>query len=223
MQRALCGLLNKITAANFDAISDAILQWAVCVERTDDAASLDTLALYIISRGISDESRMELYAQLCQKIVDELQGERSRWRKVDPYSVGNPFHSFETTIQILARTQFERIASEGSAQALFALARFLGELLVHGILAASDVESIIEVLLSETERNDEDCAVALCRLLSRVVQAPDASGIIDSLAVVDGIERVLQEDTISFKTRFLIMVRCDCAVLACFLIVVVVF
>ncbi|KAH9941933.1 hypothetical protein B0H21DRAFT_752170 [Amylocystis lapponica] len=205
MKRALCSLLNKMTATNFDAISDAILQWAVAVERTDDAADLEILARWIVQRGIFDELHLELYAKLCQKIVDELQSERGRWRKVDPYSLGNPFRSFEGAVQGLARSEFEHIASEGSARALFALARFMGELLVHGVLAAGDIEGILDVLFAETERNDEDCAVALCRLLSRVVQAPDASRIIDELAVIDGIERVLQEDTISFKTRFLMM------------------
>ncbi|KAI0918972.1 hypothetical protein AcV5_002012 [Taiwanofungus camphoratus] len=205
LQRKLCGLLNKITAVNFDGISNKVVKHATSIERGGDPANLNVLAFQILRQGISDATRVEVYGSLCQKIMDELEGDRIRWRRVDLYHLGDPIHSFEAAMQVHTRREFDCIIAEGRLEDLHALTRFLGELLVHGVLTPEDVEGIISFLLVETEKNNEDCAVALCRFLLRVFRAPDASRIFNALAIAEGLERVLQEDSISLKIRYSMM------------------
>ena len=77
MRHKSCGLLNKLTQSNFDNICTKLVDWAVAVERTGDSRVLDVLVHDIFSRGVADHVRSRLYASLCQRIIDELEGERS--------------------------------------------------------------------------------------------------------------------------------------------------
>ncbi|CCL99196.1 uncharacterized protein FIBRA_01211 [Fibroporia radiculosa] len=179
------------------------------VERTADPVLLDALAAQILERGLTDSLRPELYGGLCQRIVDELEGERNRWRMVELYHVGNPIHSFETAIQAQALAEIDRIVVHGSDEQLRVAARFLGELLVHGVLLPQDVGETIETLTTGAENNNEGHALALVAFLSPIFHAPDAIRLLESLVAIDGLEHILQEDSISLKIRYVIMNALD--------------
>lgn len=206
MRRQICALLNKLAPANFDNISDEVVSWALKIERSDNPVVLNTLVYLIFQRGILDGQRIELYAKLCQKIVDELEGERSRWKTVDVYYVGNPFLSFEMAMQILVQREFDRVALQRSAKELRCVASFVGELLVHGVLSSEDVNNMLELLFTKTANNSEEHTGILCSLLGRIIRAADASQLIEALSVIERVERVLQEGMLSSKVRFMLMV-----------------
>ncbi|OBZ69664.1 hypothetical protein A0H81_10449 [Grifola frondosa] len=74
VQRRLRGLLNKITAANFDSISDNVVALAASVERTGDTRSINIFAYSLVERSILNENLTGVLVKLCQKLVDELEG-----------------------------------------------------------------------------------------------------------------------------------------------------
>ncbi|EMD33124.1 hypothetical protein CERSUDRAFT_126293 [Gelatoporia subvermispora B] len=108
LRRQLCGLLNKINHANYESVSSKIVACAAMVERTDPTL-LHQVAQNILQRVLCDPSRITLYADLCQMIVGDLEEERTRWRKVDAYYLGNALHSFETSLQDLRGRRSQRV------------------------------------------------------------------------------------------------------------------
>ena len=206
MRRKLCGLLNKLTRANFDTICDALVAWVARIDRIGDSDALDVFVRTIFDRGLADYVRCNLYASLCQRIVDELEGERGHWKKVDVYHLGNPVHSFETDIRLLAHDELHRILNTKEPQELVESMAFAAELLVHGVLVAEDLREVVDDLFHRAERNDEERAIALCRFLSRLVCAFDAYRVLSSLEVVERMEHVLKADTLSPRTRYMLMV-----------------
>ncbi|OBZ69665.1 hypothetical protein A0H81_10448 [Grifola frondosa] len=110
-------------------------------------------------------------------------------------------HSIEGSLQVHALRKFEDAMMQGRIPDFFALARFVGELTVNGIVFATDLEGVLDLLFSRTEGNDDDHAVALCRFLSPIVVAPEASQCLEALSIVGRIENVLEEDAISQKIQ----------------------
>ncbi|KAI0783069.1 hypothetical protein C8Q75DRAFT_484826 [Abortiporus biennis] len=209
-RRTLCGLLNKLTTWKFDSISDKIVHLAVSIERTDDSKILDVFVRDIFRRGITDTIHMDLYVALCQKIMDELEGERSLWRRVDVFHVGNPLNCFETNLRLLVQYEFDRIFQiQEDSTALFSHASFVGELLVEALLLVNDVQGMLDTLFNQIlhgDKNERDrAAVAVYRFLLPIVRAFNAFPMLDALEVVAKIEAVLKTNTISSKTRFLMM------------------
>ncbi|KAF7799900.1 hypothetical protein EIP86_011142 [Pleurotus ostreatoroseus] len=205
MRHKSCGLLNKLTQSNFDSICTKLVDWAVAVERTGDSRVLDVLVHDIFSRGVTDHVRSRLYASLCQRIIDELEGERSRWKKVDVYYLGNPVHTFETDIRLLAHKEFQTVVATDDPKVLMRSMSFAGELLVHGVILSEDLQDIVDVLFDKAECNDEERTIALCRFLSRLVSAFDAYRVLNSLNVVYRLEGALKKATLSYRTRYLLM------------------
>lgn len=207
MCHSLCGLLNRLTKLNFDAVCDKVVYWATSVDRVGDLQALECLVRTVFAHALADPIRCKLYAALCQRVIDELEGERSLWKKVDVYHLGNPIRSFETDIRLLAHDELHRILGVDDIPLLHSAVSFAGELLVHGIIVPDDVQEIVDTLFNHAERNDEERTVALCRFLARVVCAFDAYRLLSSLHVVEKIEQVLAKERLSHKTRFLLMVR----------------
>lgn len=211
MCRTLRGLLNKIAKANFESISDKIVQLAISVEKTENPQVLDTFVRTIFKSGIVDGIRVDVYATLCQKIVDELEGERGRWKRVDLFHLGNPMDCFETSFRLLSQYEFDRIITGESLDNLLAFMAFVGELLVEGVVFPDDVHGMLDTLFRHAV-HDDGYAVAIYRFLARVVGAFNASQVLEPLMIVLRIEALLEEN-ITVKARYLMMVGAN--LLAC--------
>ncbi|KAI0090731.1 hypothetical protein BDY19DRAFT_730973 [Irpex rosettiformis] len=205
LSRTLCGYLNKLTGRNFNVIAYRIARLAWAVELSEDRSALDIFVRAVFLRGATDEHRQDLYALLCQRIVYTLETERSLWRKVDILHIGNPFQSFETAITLLVLDEFNRERGSHIPEGLERLMRFVGELLVHGVLASTDVSDILVSLLEGVKRNDEHLAVVTCRFLSPITAAFNTLHILQSLQASILLEQVLKEDGLSPKVRYLMM------------------
>ncbi|KAI0692097.1 hypothetical protein BC835DRAFT_1278240 [Cytidiella melzeri] len=205
LSKTLCGLLNKLATRNFDAIANRIAQLTWSIELSEDRDALEAFVRAVFHRGATEETRQVIYALLCQRVVDVLEAERSRWRKVDILHIGNPFRSFETMISLLAIDEFNRTLAANTPGELEGLMRFLGELLVHGVLVSNDVGDLLASLIDGVRHNDEHLAVVLCRFLSPITSAFNALHILGTLHVADLIKQVLKEDGLSPKVRYLMM------------------
>lgn len=218
MRRNLCGLLNKLTKTNFEPISDRIVRLAVSVERTDDDDILDAFVQQIFSRGILDSIHVDLCASLCQKIMDDLEAERSLWRRVDLFHLGNPMKCFETSLRLLSQYEFDRLVDSGfhcrgDWDRIATFSEFVGELLVGGVLLSNDVTAILDFLFHNAPLASPDpdgsgeYAVAICRFLHPILKAFNAFALLEPLAVVARLEYVLQDGShLSLKARFMLMV-----------------
>lgn len=206
MPRELCGLLNKVTKANFDAICDRVVRWAVAVEADGNRAALDAFVQIVFARGVRDPARMELYVALCVRIVDELESERNLWKRVDLYHVGNPLCSFETVIRLTPSTEFQGSLAAEDMHTMFSLLAFLGELLVQGILFVEDVLDILGVLLDRARKSDPSAAIGLRRFLRPVLKAFNAAHILTSLEMTQRIQYALQSQELSNMVRYILLV-----------------
>lgn len=204
MRRKLCGVLNKITDSNFESMSDRIVPLAVSVERSENSELLDTFVRMIFQRGLSDTRFTDVYVNLCQKIVDELEGERSQWRRVDLFHIGNPMVCFETSLRVLSQYEFDRIVDSGDLETLLIFSKFVGGLFTEGVLYVSDVQSILDDLFARA-RYSNGHSVAIRRFLSPVLDAFNASQFLDLLAIFPRVENILQEGKISSMTRYIMM------------------
>ncbi|KAI0365581.1 hypothetical protein BV20DRAFT_1038864 [Pilatotrama ljubarskyi] len=205
IRRSICGLLNKVTRRTIDNIAAGFAGLVARIERSGDPAVIETCARIVVQRCVADPSRVDFVATMVQRAVDEAEGEDLRWRSVDPYHLGNPAASFHSALKTAVLSHSQLAASSGHSEEAFALSAFLGELLVLGALCCEDVEDVVKGLFMETTRNSEVHCLALCRILRRVVTSTEASQIIDGLLLVDAIEGVLEEDTISLKIRYMMM------------------
>ncbi|KAK7691740.1 hypothetical protein QCA50_005140 [Cerrena zonata] len=204
MHRKLCGILNRLTPSNFEAQSNRLVQLAILVEKTEDSDLLDAFVRKIFRCGLSQPSLTDVYVELCQKVVDELEGERSRWRKVDVFHIGNPMVSFDTSLKLLVQYEFDRIVDSGDFRSLKTYATLVGGLLVGGVLLPNDVQGILDDLFQRTLVND-DHTVAICRFLGPVLDAFSASQFLDLLGVFGHVEHILRQEKVSPKTRYLML------------------
>lgn len=207
MARELCGALNRITRANFDALSDRVVRWAVAVEADGRRAALDTFVRAIFARGVRDPARMELYVALCVRIVDELEGERNMWKRVDLYHVGNPLCSFETVIRLMPGAELQSALAGDDIDSVFSLLAFLGELLVQGTLYAEDVLDVLGVVLERARTGDENATIGLRRFLRPVLKAFNALHILNSLEISQKLQYVLQAPALPNMVRYILLVR----------------
>ncbi|EIW54496.1 uncharacterized protein TRAVEDRAFT_132644 [Trametes versicolor FP-101664 SS1] len=209
VRRTTCGLLNKVAGATFDAIAGRFVDVVVRAERRGDATAVEACAGLIVQRCVADPPRLNLYARMVQRAVDEAEGEDLRWRGVDPYYLVNPAASLQSTLRTAVLDELQlALASDGSEDAL-TLAAFVGELLTLGVLSCGDVQDLVNLLFTETGKSSDHHCIALCRILRRVVSSTEASPIVDGLSLVEHIESVLEEDTISLKIRYIMMDMLD--------------
>ena len=195
-----------MTKTNFDRVSDRVVRWAVVIEADGDHAALDAFVQSIFRRGVQDPSRCELYVALCVRIVDELESERNLWKRVEPYHIGNPLHSFETVLRLMPNACFRRAPPQGSSEVLFLLA-FTGELLVQGVLYVEDTQDIVASLVDGAGQNNPDAAIGLRRFLAPVMKAFNAMHILTILGMTQKLEDVLHTPDLSNMVRFTTQVR----------------
>jgi hypothetical protein len=206
MQRNLCGLLNRVTKANFDAISDKTVRWAVDIEADGNQAALDAFVQFVFCCGVRDPARRELYVALCVRVVDELESERNLWKRVDPYHVGNPLRSFETVIRLMPNVQFQRAVARRDPSDLFSLVTLVAELLVQGILYAEDTQDILGFLLDLAGKGDANAALGIRRFLGPIVKAFNAVHLLTLLEITPRIEQILQVPNLSNMVHFTLQV-----------------
>lgn len=208
--RKLCGLLNKLTRYNFDLIAERVAQVAVTIERGGNPTILDAFMQTLFLRGVQDPARAELYVALCVRVVDELESERALWRRVDLYHVGNTLHSFETALRLAPLAEFRRYHTARDWKSLFALLAFLGDLLVHGMLYATDLHDIMTMLFDLARHGDPDATIALCRFTHRVAKAFNANQVLECLQIAPHIDNILHQEGLPNMVRYLFMVRSSC-------------
>ncbi|EKM53424.1 uncharacterized protein PHACADRAFT_125148 [Phanerochaete carnosa HHB-10118-sp] len=209
MTREICGLLNRVTRANFDAVSDRIARWAIVIEADGSRAALDTFVQTVFARGVRDPARMELYVALCVRIIDELEGERNLWKRVDLYHVGNPLCSFETVIRLMPSAKFQGALVSGDTDNMLFLLVFLGELLVQGILYVEDVQDVLGAVLERVRKGDGNAAIGLRRFLRPVLKAFNAIHILNSLETTQKIQYVLQTPGLPNMIRYILLSLLD--------------
>jgi len=73
-------------------------------------------------------------------------------------------------------------------------------------LPIADVQDLVHQLSTLAEQGQESSAIALSRLYRRVAGEQDGMYILEQLGASGSIERVLEEDIITPKARYLLMV-----------------
>ncbi|KAI0629040.1 hypothetical protein C8Q77DRAFT_1161681 [Trametes polyzona] len=212
VRRTMCGFLNKVSSATLEPLSSRFADLVVRVERSGDAALVEACAGLIVQRCVADPDalRIGLLAKMVQRAADEAEGEDLRWRNVDPYHLGNPAVSLQTTLKTAVLDEcLHALTLSGREGDSLALAAFVGELLVLGVLSSGDVQELVGLLFLETGKSSDHHCIALCRILRRVVSSTEASSLIDGLSLVDLIEGILEEDTLSFRIRYMMMDMLD--------------
>ncbi len=207
VRRKICGLLNRVAPANVDRIADRFAKVVNDVERSRQSSVVHSCAKMLIERCLKDPLRIALVARLVQRAVDEAEGESLGWRSVDPYYLEDLTDSIYMTLKTTLLEQLDIKLRHGQEREACALSTFLGELLVLGVISCDDVQDVLLALFTGTAQNSDLSCVVLCRTLRRIAASTEASHIIDALGLVDHIESVLEEDTISVKIRYMVMVR----------------
>ncbi|KAI0332955.1 hypothetical protein GY45DRAFT_1298028 [Cubamyces sp. BRFM 1775] len=209
LRQAVCGLLNKVTSSKLEHIAGRFVELVVRAERSGDPTVVKALCHLIVQRCVLDPSLITLVAKMVERAVDELEGEDLRWRDVYPLYRVAPASSFPSNMRSIIPFDLEVALAQDRASDAFALSSFAGELLVSHVLQWDDVPELVTWMFTETARNSDTHCVALCRMLRRIVFSTEASSLINSLSVVPLIEGVLEEDTISFKIRYMMMALHD--------------
>ena len=215
IRRALCGLLNKVTSANIGRIADQFSLLAIRAERSGDASLVRSFGMMLVERCIRDPSRTTLMATLVQRAADESEGESLRWRSVDPYYLEDPSTNVSNALRAVLIEVLEAMSSHDRESEAWALSMLLGELLVRGALSVDDIQDTIHLLFKRTTEGSELSCIALCRILRRISASTEASHLVDALDLVGRIESVLEEDTISVRMRYMMMVGDSRALLLC--------
>ncbi|KAI0827891.1 hypothetical protein BC628DRAFT_1418001 [Trametes gibbosa] len=205
MRRTICGLFNKVTATTLDRIGGRFSETIVRAERSGDAEAMEVCAVLLVQRCLADPPRLGLFASMVQRAVDEAEGEDLRWRGVDPYHLGNPAGSLQSTLRTAVLDELQLALGSGRLQDSLALSAFVGELLILGVVCCGDVQDLVDALFAETGKSSDPHCIALCRILRRVVSSTEASSIVEGLSLVEHIESILEEDTISFRIRYMMM------------------
>lgn len=216
MRNELHGLLNKVADANLDPIAHRIGSLAIAVERTDDADILDAFVRIIYQHASLDTLHTSIYVAICQRILDKLEKERDRWRKVELYHLGNPVHCFETSLQSRCQEVFEAILDKGDAAALCTFAGFVGGLLADTLLFPTHVERMVDALFKDAVGDVNGSLSALCRFLAPVIASFKATELLNSLAIDERAQNALVETEIhSPRVWFTMKVRCTMTSFSC--------
>lgn len=206
LRQTVCGLLNKVTSTTLEHTAGRFANLVVRAERSGDPVVVETLCDLIVSRCVEDPQLITLVAKMVERAIDETEGEDLRWRDVYPLHRVALAASFQSNLKRAILDGIQLALAQGRASDAFALSSFVGELLVSGVLRSDDVQELVTSMFSETAQNSDTHCVALCRMLRRVVASTEASSLIDGLSLMPLVEGVLEEDTLSFKIRYMIMV-----------------
>ncbi|KAF8071537.1 armadillo-type protein [Lyophyllum atratum] len=72
VDRKVKGLLNKLTMAKFDSISDQIIAWANRSEKEKDGRTLNQVIRLVFEKATDEAMWSEMYARLCRKMMERI-------------------------------------------------------------------------------------------------------------------------------------------------------
>lgn len=204
-QRKICGLLNKLNVTNFDSVSTKLIERLTDCGRRGCAEIIEAFAVSIALRAVEDTQRSSLYAYLCKRVDRELEMEDRRWTWLNDGTRQLSHPSFASILIEACESRFTQALDEQAAH-LFPLIEFIGDLLLDGVLPITDVQDLVQQLFNLAEQGQEGSAIALSRLCRRVAREQEGMHILEQLGASGSIERVLEEDIITPKARYLLMV-----------------
>lgn len=207
-QRKICGLLNKLNVTNFDSVSTKLIERLTDCGRRGCAEIIEAFAVSIALRAVEDTQRSSLYAYLCKRVDRELEMEDRRWTWLNDGTRQLSHPSFASILIEACESRFTQALDEQAAH-LFPLIEFIGDLLLDGVLPIADVQDLVQQLFSLAEQGQEGSAIALSRLCRRVAREQEGMHILEQLGASGSIERVLEEDIITPKARYLLMAVVD--------------
>ncbi|KAG1794372.1 uncharacterized protein HD556DRAFT_427879 [Suillus plorans] len=207
-QRKICGLLNKLNVTNFDSVSTKLIERLTDCGRRGCAEIIEAFAVSIALRAVEDTQRSSLYAYLCKRVDRELEMEDRRWTWLNDGTRQLSHPSFASILIEACESRFTQALDEQAAH-LFPLIEFIGDLLLDGVLPITDVQDLVQQLFSLAEQGQEGSAIALSRLCRRVAREQEGMHILEQLGASGSIERVLEEDIITPKARYLLMAVVD--------------
>lgn len=207
-QRRICGLLNRLNVSNFDSVTTQLTERLTNCRRFGGTETIEAFADSIALRAVEDTQRSSIYAYLCRRIDRELDTEDRRWTWLNDGTRQSSHPSFASILVGTCERRFARALDEGVFQ-LFPLMEFMGDLLLDGVFAVADVQDLVDQLFTLAEQGQEDSAVALSRFCRRVARELDGMHILEQLGASGSIERVLEEDIITPKARYLLMAVVD--------------
>ncbi|KAG8720850.1 hypothetical protein FRC09_008886 [Ceratobasidium sp. 395] len=175
-------LLNKFTTADFDLVSDHILQRVNKSEPEEGNSTLIHLAELVFEKAKNGAAFSEMYARLCRKLVDQVSlniREETIWD-----SGGKPIAGgllFRERLEDLCQQSFRHELSNeangaGNRRLSLGLVRFMGESFEQGLLAERIMHECIEKLLSNTSNPRERQVEGLYELLRTVGPSLDTAG-----------------------------------------------
>lgn len=204
-QRRICGLLNKLNVTNFDSVATNLIEHLTNCRRRGGVETIEAFADSIALRAIEDGQRSSLYAYLCRRVDGELEMEDRRWTWLNDGTRQSSHPSFTSILVDACESRFTQALDE-RATCLFPLVEFIGDLLLDGVLPIADVQDLVDQLFTLAEQGQEGSAIALSRLCRRVAREQEGAYILEQLGASGSIERVLEEDIITPKARYLLMV-----------------
>jgi hypothetical protein len=204
-QRKICSLLNKLNVSNFDSMATKLIESLTSCRRRGGVETIEAFADSIVLRAVEDTRRSSLYAYLCRRIDRELEMEDRRWTWLNDGTRQSSHPSFASILVGTCECKFTRALDERVSE-LFPLMEFIGDLLLDGVIAIADVQDLVDQLFILAEQGQEDSAVVLSRFCRRVTQEPEGMYILEQLGASGSTERVLEEDIITPKARYLLMV-----------------
>jgi len=207
-QRKICGLLNKLNVTNFDSVSTKLIERLTDCGRRGCAEIIEAFAVSIALRAVEDTQRSSLYAYLCKRVDRELEMEDRRWTWLNDGTRQLSHPSFASILIEACESRFTQALDEQAAH-LFPLIEFIGDLLLDGVLPITDVQDLVQQLFNLAEQGQEGSAIALSRLCRRVAREQEGMHILEQLGASGSIERVLEEDIITPKARYLLMAVVD--------------
>ncbi|KAG0702898.1 hypothetical protein DFH29DRAFT_761838, partial [Suillus ampliporus] len=207
-QRRICGLLNKLNVTNFDSVATKLIERLTNCRRRDGIETIEAFAGSIALRAVEDTQRSSLYAYLCRRVDRELEMEDRRWTWLNDGTRQSSHPSFASILLGSCECRFTQALDERAAQ-LFPLIEFIGDLLLDGVFPIADVQDLVDQLFTLAEQGQEDSAIALSRLCRRVAREPEGMRILEQLGASGSTERVLEEDIITPKARYLLMAVVD--------------
>ncbi|RPD57735.1 hypothetical protein L227DRAFT_551661 [Lentinus tigrinus ALCF2SS1-6] len=72
VDRKVRALLNKLTMARFDSISDQIIEWANKSEKEKDGRTLIQVIRLVFEKATDEATWSEMYARLCRKMMEQI-------------------------------------------------------------------------------------------------------------------------------------------------------
>ncbi|KAI4518893.1 ARM repeat-containing protein, partial [Schizophyllum commune Loenen D] len=109
VQRKVRGLLNKLTMAKFDSLSDQIIAWANKSEKEKDGRTLIQVIRLVFEKATDEAAWSEMYARLFRKMMEQIspkvQDDGIRNAECKPITGGQLFRKY---LLICCQEFFER-------------------------------------------------------------------------------------------------------------------